>query len=117
MLRNCLLILLVALLPIRSFASASMGLSMTQSTHSMEMMTDGDTSHCEMMQSSHNNSDSQSKQHDNPTCNACSLCMAFAFAVPTLLMSINQLLYQFSQREPLFIYSAILALPIKPPIL
>ena len=115
--RNYLLILLVALLPIRSFASESMGLSMSQPTHSMEMMADSDASHCEMMQSWHRSQDSQSEQHDNPTCNACSLCMAFAFAVPTPLININQLSYQFSQREPLLIHSALLALPIKPPIL
>lgn len=117
MLRNSLLILLVVLLPIRSFASESMGFSMARSTHSMEMMADSDTSHCEMMESSSKNSDPQSEQHDKPTCNACSLCMAFAFAVPAPLMNINQLSYQFLQREPLPIHSALLALPIKPPIL
>jgi len=46
MIRNYLLILLVALLPIRSFASESMGFSMAQSTHSMEMMADGDSGQC-----------------------------------------------------------------------
>jgi hypothetical protein len=94
-----------------------MGLSMTQSKHSMEMMAEADVTHCEMMQSSHSNQNSQSEQHDKPTCNACSLCMAFAFAAPTPLININQLSYQFSQREPLFAYGALLALPIKPPIL
>jgi hypothetical protein len=94
-----------------------MGFSMTQPKHSMELMADSDTSHCEMMQSSSTNHNSQSEQHDNPACNACSLCMAFAFAVPTPVMNINQLSYQFVQREPLFIHSALLALPIKPPIL
>ena len=116
MFRNCLLILLVVLLPIRSFASESMGLSMPQSGHSMQMMTEADASHCELMESSSANSNSQSEHHDKPVCQACSLCMAFAFAVPTPLTSINQLSYQFSQREPLFIHSALLALPIKPPI-
>jgi len=116
MFRNCLLILLVALLPIRSWASESMGLKMAQPTHSMQMMAEGDASHCEMMQSSSTNSNSPSEQHDKPVCQACSLCMAFAFAVPTPLMNINQLSYQFVQPEPLFIHSALLALPIKPPI-
>ena len=116
MFRNCLLILLVVLLPIRSFASESMGLSMPQSGHSMQMMTEADASHCEMMGSSSPSSNSQSESHVKPVCQACSLCMAFAFAVPTPLMNINQLSYQFVQREPLFIHSALLALPIKPPI-
>jgi len=93
-----------------------MGLSMPQSGHSMQMMTEADASHCELMESSSANSNSQSEHHDKPVCQACSLCMAFAFAVPTPLTSINQLSYQFSQREPLFIHSALLALPIKPPI-
>ena len=117
MFRNCLLILLVALLPIRSWASESMGLKMAQPTHSMEMMADSDASHCEMMQSGSTDHQSRSEQHDNPTCNACSLCMAFAFVVPTPVMNINQRSYQFVQPEPLFIHSALLALPIKPPIL
>ena len=38
MFRNSLLILLIFLLPIRSWASESMGLKMAQSTHSVEMM-------------------------------------------------------------------------------
>jgi hypothetical protein len=116
MLRNCLLILLVALLPIRSFASESMGFSMAQSTHSMEMMADSDASHCDMMESSHSNQDSQSEQHDNPTCNACSLCMAFAFAVPSITMNMNFYSHQLIVREVLLIDSASLALPLKPPI-
>jgi len=117
MLRNCLLILLVALLPIRSFASESMGFSMAQSTHSMQMMTEADASHCEMMGSSHSNQDSQSEQHDNPTCNACSLCMAFAFVAPLTNMNINFYSHQLTVREVLLIDSASLALPLKPPIL
>lgn len=117
MFRNCLLILLVALLPIRSWASESMGFKMVQPNHSMEMIADSDASHCEMMQSGSTDHQSRSEQHDNQTCNVCSLCMAFAFALPTPLMKVNQFSYQFSQREPLFIRSALLALPIKPPIL
>ena len=117
MLRNFLLFLLIALLPIRSFASESMGFSMAQSTHSMEMMAGGDFSHCEMMQSVSKSANSESEQHDKPTCQACSLCMAFAFVVPTQLMSFNQFSYQLLQRELLLIDSALLALPIKPPIL
>jgi len=117
MFRNCLLILLVVLLPIRSFASESMGFSMAQPTHSMAMMADSDASHCEMMQSSHSNQDSQSEQHDNPTCNACSLCMAFAFAVPSTTMNMNFYSHQLTVREVLLIDSASLALPLKPPIL
>ncbi|MBU3539076.1 hypothetical protein [Polynucleobacter sp. UK-Gri1-W3] len=114
--RVCLLILLVVLLPIRSFAFESMGFSVAQPTHSMEMMADSDASHCEMMQSS-SKQDPQSEQHDKPTCNACSLCMAFAFASPSIAMNFKQLSYQFVQQEPLFVYGALLALPIKPPIL
>jgi hypothetical protein len=117
MFRNYLLILIVALLPIRSFVSESMGLNMAQPTHSMEMMANSDTSHCEMMQSSHSNQNSQSEQHDKPTCNACSLCMAFAFAPLSIAMHTNQLSHQFVQQEPLFVYGALLAQPIKPPIL
>jgi hypothetical protein len=117
MLRNYLLILLVALLPIRSWASDSMGLSMTQSKHSMEMMADGEAVHCEIMESSSKNSDSQVDQHDNPTCNACSLCIAFAFAAPIPLMNINFYSHQLILREVLLTNSATLALPLKPPIL
>jgi len=117
MLRNCLLILLVALLPIRSFASESMGFSMARSTHSVEIMVDSDISHCEMMQSSHSNQKSQSEQHDNPTSSACSLCMAFAFMPLSIAINTKLLSHQFAQQEPLFIHSALLALPIKPPIL
>ena len=116
MFRNCLLILLVVLLPIRSFASESMGLSMPQSEHSMQMMSEADASHCEMMGSSSPSSNSQSEHHDKPVCQACSLCMAFAFAVPSPLININKLSYHLVQREPLFIHSASLALPLKPPI-
>jgi hypothetical protein len=117
MFRNCLLILLVVLLPIRSFASESMGFSMAQPTHSMAMMADSDASHCEMMQSSHSNQDSQSEQYDNPTCNACSLCMAFAFVAPSTNMNMNFYSHQLTVREVLLIDSASLALPLKPPIL
>jgi hypothetical protein len=117
MFRNCVLILLVALLPIRSWASESMGFKIAQPTHSMEMMADSNANHCEIMQSGSTDHKSQSEQYDSPTCNACSLCMAFAFVVPTPLMNINQLLYQFVLQEPLFVYGALLALPIKPPIL
>lgn len=117
MFRNCLLILLVVLLPIRSFASESMGFRMAEPTHSMEMMADSDTSHCEMMQSSSKNSDSRSEQHDNSTCNACSLCMAFAFAVPSTAVNMNFYSHQITVREVLLIDSASLASPLKPPIL
>jgi hypothetical protein len=117
MLRNYLLILLVVLLPIRSFAAEIMGFSMAQSTYSKEMIADGNFSHCDMMQTSSTNPNTQSEQHDNPTCNDCSLCMAFAFTVPTQFMNINQLSYQFLQREVLLIDSAFLAGPQKPPIL
>ena len=117
MFRNCLLILLVALLPIRSFASESMGFSMAQSTHTLEMMADSDSSHCEMMQSVSSTPDFESEQYDKPMCQACSLCMAFAFVVPKPLMNINQLSYQLLQQEFLLIDSALLALPMKPPIL
>jgi hypothetical protein len=117
MFRNCLLILLIALLPIRSFASESMGLKMVQPTHPIQMMADGDLSHCDMMQSSHSNQDSQSDQHTNPTCNACSLCMAFAFVVPSTNMNMNFYSHQLSVQEVLVIDSASLASPLKPPIL
>jgi hypothetical protein len=117
MLRNCLLILLVALLPIRSFASESMGLSMPQSGHSMQMMTEADASHCEMMGSSSPSSNSQSEHHDKPVCQACSLCMAFAFTVPYTTMNMNFYSHQLTVREVLLIDSASLALPLKPPIL
>jgi hypothetical protein len=117
MFRNCLLILLIALLPIRSFASESMGFSMAQSTHTLEMIADSDSSHCEMMQSVSSTPDFESEHHYKPTCQSCSLCMAFAFVVPTQLMSVNQFSYQLLQRELLLIDSALLAQPIKPPIL
>ena len=54
MFRNSLLILLIFLLPIRSWASESMGLKMAESTHSMEIVTEGDFSHCETTQTLHN---------------------------------------------------------------
>lgn len=114
--RNYLLILLVVLLPIRSWASESLGFSMAKLTHPMEMMAD-DSSHCKMMQSVSSTPDFESEQHDKPMCQACSLCMAFAFVVPKPLMNINQLSYQLLQQEFLLIDSALLALPIKPPIL
>ena len=115
MIRNCLLILLVALLPIRSFASESMGFSMAQSTHTMQMMAE-DASHCDMMESSSKYSDSQSEQHENPTCNACSLCMAFAFVASSTTTNMNFYSQQLTVREVLLIDSASLALPLKPPI-
>jgi hypothetical protein len=80
----------------------------------METMASGVASHCEMMQSSSSNSDSKSEHHDNPNCNACSLCMSLAFGVPTQLMSDIKLSYQLSQRVSLLIDSALLALPINP---
>jgi len=94
-----------------------MGFSMARATHSMEIMADSDISHCEMMQSSHSIQNSQPEQYDNPTCNACSLCMAFAFTPLSIAMNTKQLSHQFVQQEPLFVYGALLALPIKPPIL
>ena len=115
MFRNSLLILLVLLLSIRSWASESMGLKMAQSTHSMEMMADGDFSHCEMMQSD-SSPHSQSEHHDKPACQACSLCMAFAFAVPAISLNTNDYSHQAAIRYVLFIDSAPLALPLKPPI-
>jgi hypothetical protein len=116
MLRNCLLILLIALLPIRSWASESMGLKMVYPTHSMQMMADGDASHCEMMQSSPTNSNSQSEHNDKPVCQACSLCMAFAFTTPAIPMNVNFYSPHLIVREVLLIHSATLALPLKPPI-
>ena len=116
MLRNSLLILLIALLPIRTFASESMGLKMTQSTHSMEMMADDDVSHCEMMQSDFTSPHSQSEHHDKPACQACSLCMVFAFAVPAIPLNTNNHSHQLAIRYVLLIDNASLALPLKPPI-
>ena len=116
MLRNYLLILLIVLLPIRTFASESMGLKMAQSTHSMEMMADDDFSHCEMMQSDSTSPHSQSEHHDKSACHECSLCMAFAFALPAIPLNTNDYSYQLAIRYILFIDSAPLALPLKPPI-
>jgi hypothetical protein len=116
MFRNSLLILLVLLLPIRSWASESMGLKMAQSKHSMEMMANGDFSHCEMMQSDSTSPHSQSEHHDKPACQACILCMAFAFAVPAISLNTNDYSHQAAIRYVLFIDSAPLALPLKPPI-
>lgn len=116
MFRNFLLILMIVLLPIRTFASESMGLKMAQSTHSMEMMADGDFSHCEMMQSDSTSPHSQSEHNDKPACQACTLCMAFAFAVPAISLNTNDYSHQASIRYVLFIDSAPLALPLKPPI-
>jgi len=117
MLRNSLLILLIVLMPIRTFASESMGLKMAKSTHSMEMMADSDFSHCEMMQPDSTGFYSQSEHHDKPACQACSLCMAFAFAVPAIPLNTNNYSRQLAIRYVLFIDNASLALPIKPPIL
>ena len=116
MFRNSLLILLIFLLPIRSWASESMGLTMAESTHSMEMVTEGDFSHCEMMQSDSTSPHSHSEHHDKPACQACTLCMAFAFAVPLVSMNTNDYSHQLAMRNVLFIDSAPLALPLKPPI-
>ena len=116
MLRNCLLILLIALLPIRSWASERMGIQMTQPTHSMQAMADGDESHCEMMLSEPNNSNSQSEHHDKPSCKVCSMCMAFAYIRPSISININHHSYQLAVRKILLIDSASLALPSKPPI-
>ena len=116
MLRNCLLILLIVLLPIRSWASERMGIQMAQQTQSMQTMTDGDDSHCEMMQSEPNIPNSQSEHHDKPSCKVCSMCMAFAFIQPSISININHPSYQLAVRKLLLIDSASLALPIKPPI-
>jgi hypothetical protein len=116
MLRNCLIILLIALLPIRSWASERMGIQMAQPSHSMQSMADGDDNHCEMMQSEPNNPNSQSEHHDKPSCQVCSMCMAFAFIQPSISININHYSYQLAVRKILLIDSASLALPIKPPI-
>jgi len=116
MLRNCLLILLIALLPIRSWASERMGIQMAQPTHSMQAMADGDETHCEMMLSEPNNSNSQSEHHDKPSCKVCSMCMAFAYIRPSISININHHSYQLAVRKILLIDSASLALPSKPPI-
>ncbi len=108
--------LLVALLPIRSWASESMGLKIVYPAHSMQMMADGDASHCEMMQSSPTNSNSQSAHHGKPVCQACSLCMAFAFTAAAIPMNMNFCSHHLVVREVLLIDSASLALPLKPPI-
>jgi hypothetical protein len=116
MIKNYLIILLVVLVPIRSWASERMGIQMAQPTHSMQAMAHGDDSHCEMMQSEPNNPNSQSEHHDKPSCKVCSMCMAFAFIQPSISININHHSYQLAVRKTLLIDSASLALPIKPPI-
>lgn len=116
MFRNCILILLIVLLPIRTFASESMGLSMNQPILSIEKMVVGDASHCEMMQSESDNPNAPSEHHGKPACQVCSLCMAFAYIQPSISININHYSYQLAVRKVLLIDSASLALPIKPPI-
>ena len=116
MLRNFLLILLVVLLPIRSWATDRMGLKMAQPTLAVQTMSDSDASHCEMMLFDSTKSNSQTEHHDNPICQACSLCMAFAFAGPEMPMNTNDYSHQWTVRDVLSIDSALLALPLKPPI-
>ncbi len=117
MLRNFLLILLISLLPIRSWAYETMGLKMALQTYSAEMMANGDMSHCEMMQSSPDTLNVQSENQDNQQGNTCTLCMAFGFAISNQQLSIYQLSFPILQLKPLPINSALLGLPFKPPIL
>ena len=116
MVRNYLIILLVVLMPIRSWASERMGIQMAQPIHSMQAMADGDDSHCEMMQSEPNNPNSPPEHHDKPSCQVCSMCMSFAFIQPSITININHYSYQLAVQKILLIESAPLALPIKPPI-
>lgn len=116
MVRNYLIILLVVLMPIRSWASERMSIQMAQPIHSMQAMADGDDSHCEMMQSEPNNPNSPPEHHDKPSCQVCSMCMAFAFIQPSISININHYSYQLAVQKILLIESAPLALPIKPPI-
>lgn len=118
MFRNFILILLVALLPIRSWASETMGLRMIQPNQSMKVMVDVDDnqSHCELMLSESINDSSKEGHQSKNLCDTCSLCMALAYFSQSKISSVNHFSYQ-AVPGLLPIDSVSLALPLKPPIL
>lgn len=118
MFRSFILILLVALLPIRSWASETMGLRMVQPNQPMKVMVDvdGNQSHCELMESESINDSSKAGHHSRNLCDTCSLCMALAYFLQSQISSVNQFSYQVVPGL-LSIDSVSLALPLKPPIL
>jgi hypothetical protein len=116
MIKYFIFTLLIAILPLRSLAVVSMGLKMVHPHQVIENVTDENMNHCEMMLSAESAGKSQSEQSGKLNCQVCSLCMVFAYPVPSISMSEDLYRHQLVVRDIRFIDSTSIALPFKPPI-
>ena len=122
MIKNSILILMVILMPIRSWAAESMDFPV-QNQQSINSIANGMNSvampsHCaEMAGIAPSHQENAADHTGHAFTNACALCMAFAFTQPQPVLSIATGSYGYLVVPPVALVSADLALNSKPPIL